>query len=486
MADPKQIADALAQDQLLAQFNRDEASAEPWYRKGLPMEGRDTFLPFKYSQPTLPGSVMNQRELALPGLLAGAVNQFTSGGRAYTGSDPTFNPQEEAANFAMNTFGGGMATGKMMRNPTGVGGTDLALNVYHGTPHEIKGGFDLSKVGTGEGAQAYGYGTYFAENPIVAEEYKKILSSKIDVNGKPLYRNNNIVGSTGNKELDDYLVANIGNVKATKKQLLGDIKEIRTGNPQAAKEMQQTLAELRKANVNTTSSGNLYKADIPDAQIPMMLNWDKPVNLQSQEVKTILTGLAKETPMWTEYAKTLTPESLKIAEDLLTGVKPISGTESVKYWKQLQTLSPNANHNAITDSMSAIGISDPNKVLGRDVYNTIASTFDVGQKEAYKLASEYLAQKGITGVRYLDDGSRNWRMLTPDESTTGKYVVGKWPGGGAEQKYFDNLADAQAYLNKNKTSNFVSFQPKTVNILEKNGQPTRKELLQQEFDKLDK
>lgn len=89
MADPKQIADALAQDQLLAQFNRDEASAEPWWRKGLSMEGRDTLLPFKYSQPTLPGSVMNQREFALPGLLAGAVNQFTSGGRAYTGSDPT-------------------------------------------------------------------------------------------------------------------------------------------------------------------------------------------------------------------------------------------------------------------------------------------------------------------------------------------------------------------------------------------------------------
>jgi hypothetical protein len=29
MADPKQIADALAQDQLLAQFNRNEAQAQP-------------------------------------------------------------------------------------------------------------------------------------------------------------------------------------------------------------------------------------------------------------------------------------------------------------------------------------------------------------------------------------------------------------------------------------------------------------------------
>lgn len=136
MADPKQIADALAQDQLLAQFNRDEASAEPWWRKGLSMEGRATFLPFKDS---LPGSVMNQRELALPGLLAGAVNQFTSGGRAYTGSDPTFDPQEEAANFAMNTFGGGMATGKMMRNPTGVGGKDVGMSLFDTTGLPNKG-----------------------------------------------------------------------------------------------------------------------------------------------------------------------------------------------------------------------------------------------------------------------------------------------------------------------------------------------------------
>ena len=127
MADPKQIADALAQDQLLAQFNRDEASAEPWWRKGLSMEGRDTFLPFKYSQHSLPGSVMNQRELALPGLLAGAVNQFTAGGRAYTGSDPTFNPQEEALNFATNVMGGGVGVSAGMKAPTGVGGKDVGM-----------------------------------------------------------------------------------------------------------------------------------------------------------------------------------------------------------------------------------------------------------------------------------------------------------------------------------------------------------------------
>jgi hypothetical protein len=125
VADPKKLADALTQDQLLAQFNRREGEAQPWYMKPMDMEGRATFLPFK---DTLPGSVMNQRELALPGLLAGAVNAFTAPSRVSTQG---FDAPEEALNLATNVFGGGITTGKMMRNPTGVGGKDLAMNVVH-------------------------------------------------------------------------------------------------------------------------------------------------------------------------------------------------------------------------------------------------------------------------------------------------------------------------------------------------------------------
>lgn len=45
------------------------------------------------------------------------------------------------------------------------------ISAYHGSPHDFDQ-FDLSKIGTGEGAQAYGHGLYFAENPKVAESYK--------------------------------------------------------------------------------------------------------------------------------------------------------------------------------------------------------------------------------------------------------------------------------------------------------------------------
>ena len=78
-----------------------------WSGEALPMEGRAAFLPF---QDTLPGSVMNIRSLALPGIVAGAVNAITAPGRALV--DPEFNQGEEAANVALNVMGGGMSASR--------------------------------------------------------------------------------------------------------------------------------------------------------------------------------------------------------------------------------------------------------------------------------------------------------------------------------------------------------------------------------------
>ena len=55
------------------------------------------------------------------------------------------------------------------------------MTAYHGTPHTFPGTaenplgeFDPTKIGTGEGAQAYGHGLYFAENEDVAKEYPDV------------------------------------------------------------------------------------------------------------------------------------------------------------------------------------------------------------------------------------------------------------------------------------------------------------------------
>ena len=181
-------------------------------------------------------------------------------------------------------------------------GMMLPMDVWHGSPHRFPptaknplGEFDPTKIGTGEGAQAYGYGHYLAEAKGTGEEYRKALSTKIDVNGKPLYASNKTIGSTGNSDLDDYIVANLGDVSAIRKNLLADIKDVRKGNPEAAKEMQKYLAELRKATINKTESGSLYKVDLSDEAIPRMLDYDKPINKQSPYVIEALRVIFHET-----------------------------------------------------------------------------------------------------------------------------------------------------------------------------------------------
>lgn len=48
---------------------------------------------------------------------------------------------------------------------------EKGIRAFHGSPHSFEK-FDINKIGTGEGAQAFGHGLYFAENPAVAETYK--------------------------------------------------------------------------------------------------------------------------------------------------------------------------------------------------------------------------------------------------------------------------------------------------------------------------
>lgn len=57
----------------------------------------------------------------------------------------------------------------------GVPRTPQGIIAYHGSPHSFDR-FDISKIGTGEGAQAYGHGLYFAEAEPVAQEYRQRLA----------------------------------------------------------------------------------------------------------------------------------------------------------------------------------------------------------------------------------------------------------------------------------------------------------------------
>ncbi|HLY88317.1 MAG TPA: hypothetical protein VKQ27_04975 [Acetobacteraceae bacterium] len=53
------------------------------------------------------------------------------------------------------------------------------IMVYHGTPHTFDR-FDISKIGSGEGNQAYGHGLYFAGHEPVSEWYRHQLATRQD------------------------------------------------------------------------------------------------------------------------------------------------------------------------------------------------------------------------------------------------------------------------------------------------------------------
>jgi hypothetical protein len=63
---------------------------------------------------------------------------------------------------------------------------DHIIKAYHGSPHDFEQ-FSLEKIGTGEGAQAYGHGLYFAENQQVAKDYQKSLAgADLTLGGKAI------------------------------------------------------------------------------------------------------------------------------------------------------------------------------------------------------------------------------------------------------------------------------------------------------------
>lgn len=63
------------------------------------------------------------------------------------------------------------------------------VDAFHGSPHEFEA-FDSEHMGSGEGAQAYAYGHYVAENRQVADQYKKAGQMFADYKPEENYQGN--------------------------------------------------------------------------------------------------------------------------------------------------------------------------------------------------------------------------------------------------------------------------------------------------------
>jgi hypothetical protein len=288
----------------------------------------------------------------------------------------------------------------------------MGLTAYHGTPHTIKGKFDISKVGTGEGAQAYGHGMYFAEAPDVAKTY-------MTVGGKGEFvRIGDKVVPTASQE----------------GQLLSDVTKL--GRKAAINKYPDQADYIKTINPDNIQfeGGNLYKVDIPDADIPMMLDWGKPLAQQTPEVQTAIQKLGDR-------------------------FRPL-------------------------DDMEA------KNVTGERLYRRIENSFGKYYgNQANPDASALLNSVGIKGIRYLDEGSRRQPYSVAISTKKGPYAETEFlTKEQAEQYIKEKQAEGfKTKLKETGTSNFVVFEPSNVKILEQNSKPmTRKEIIKEQIEKVAK
>ena len=230
------------------------------------------------------------------------------------------------------------------------------LPAYHGTPYDVDK-FKLANIGTGEGAQAYGWGLYFAQKKGTATSYRDKLTPRDNytIKGMTLDQLKDLIGSEASYHVWDSISFTSGNLKQAKESLARWKKELDLESPESVDKAIKFVKTLNENDIKEIK-GNLYKVDL-DVKDEDLLDWDKPLSEQSKKVQNAL--------------------------------KSISGN-----WLWEDALSGKAGEQ-----------------VGAALYSTLRATFPDAEFsrdriDASKKASDTLLAAGIHGIRYLDGTSR--------------------------------------------------------------------------------
>ena len=342
----------------------------------------------------------------------------------------------------------------------GVPKSTLGINVFQGSPHKYgpEGASEsLKHMSKGEGAQAFGWGRYDAENIDVAKEYQRNLAiDKIRLNNKEVvskhgYMNPDDVTDAFKLEynLDDKTAFQMSQAaRSPAPDLYFDSKAISfdkefdlTGD----KVFKEGAAEYRKygkiwtdlnARLEKTTDSNLYKHDLPDEDIARYLDWDAPLSEQVQAVQDI----AKQ------YGIKTTPSGLKEAR----------GSDIYRAINQAEQKPP-------FDS----------------------GTMNPGTREG----SEALGRAGIPGLKYYDGMSRkpgasSLTTTTLDariQSLEADLKTGLGQPEVMKRKLASLKAERAKHDEANRTRNYVTWDQEVLDrmkLLERNSEDMTKALMQ--------
>jgi len=278
---------------------------------------------------------------------------------------------------------------------------------YHGTPHRGIDKFSTDKIGTGEGAQAYGWGLYFTDRKEIAEHYREKLSSEqYLINGEP--------PADGTQEFAAQMIDTWRGRRTRIEIELNADRNIRKDKREAilaeVDRLLESKAEVRKAK------GQLYEVDIP--QDSEMLLWDKPLSEQPKAVRSAVEGLAGATSIDAVLAGKDIPALLKWVDsfdrnnafDEMVEENPDMTADDVR-----EAIKASYDSEDMASYLGSAAFDASRK--GESIYREIAT-----KEGSDKAASEALMAAGIRGIKYLDgtsrdagDGSYNYVVFSGDD-----------------------------------------------------------------------
>ena len=325
-----------------------------------------------------------------------SVNTVAGLTEQYDNPNPLAGYTPEQQSEAALNLAGLMQTGAMPFAPSGAG-TLGSIKAYHGTPHKFDR-FDMSKIGTGEGAQAYGHGLYFAENPEVAEQYQKRLGSIPSVT--------DFLKSHGidDKSLSTFIADDIVSKNGDWNKVASNLKSMADVYDDKDNLLLKKVAGLLEQKTPEISSGNIYETSIqwPDAAResadPLsehhLLDWDKPFDQQSDYIKNLLSN----------YGGQRGHEIYKQIEQVAREKTPVMSKKAFDNREDALNYFTEAKQGYTgKDQFKPFVETDNGKFI---VNYPEPSQFNQSGLGPVEDASNYLNSLGIPGIKYLDQGSR--------------------------------------------------------------------------------
>ena len=174
---------------------------------------------------------------------------------------------------------------------------------YHGSPYSFDK-FDASKIGTGEGAQAYGHGLYFAENEGVARGYRDALSRQVTLDGKPMLSHpsdgpvgqaeNSIARAVSNGEDPASAISREAKewrdaAQAYRDAGVGQTSDVARSAEQTARSFEDVANAIEAQDPNRfiKNTGSMYEVNI-NANADDFLDLDKAINEQPLLIQDLI------------------------------------------------------------------------------------------------------------------------------------------------------------------------------------------------------